>query len=63
MVVFGKWSFFFGKNLTILDPFEESHPGRIAVKIDADSDLMSTDDNLPIIVYRFGPPKIFRHQK
>jgi len=37
MVVFGKLAFFFEKNLTILDPFEEPYPGRIVVKIDADS--------------------------
>jgi hypothetical protein len=37
MVVFGKWSFFFGKNIFIFDPFEDPHPGRILFKGDADS--------------------------
>jgi len=59
MIVFGKWAFFFGKNLTILDPFEEPYPFRIVVKIDADFDLTATDANLTITVYRFGPPKIY----
>ena len=63
MVVFGIWSFFFGKNLTILDSFEEPHPGRIVVKIDTDSDLMSKNANLPIIIYQFGPPKIKKKKK
>jgi len=53
----------FWKNLTILDPFEEPHSGKNLVKIDANSDLISTDANLPIMDYRFGPLKIYRYQK